>query len=486
MKVLGKHTFGNPPEVEGSADKFVAIHEAVIAPTVNDDNTQGYYVGYKWVDTATDTTYHCEDATTGAAVWSSGGGATDVDAIHDNVAGEIEAITEKADPIASDIVLIEDSADGFNKKQVQLGNLPRRWYPPLLDMGAGVDNGVDTYINGNAGYHKTFPINADSEITFQVPLNINGIDYDGSDLAIKVHSQLFGTTPSGGDNILLEVDYVFVKIGEDADTIAPTTDVNDIDVSTRTNDIIYTDTLASMKGAVGALFLNITMRRNAQGAGSDNYPNSFDIYALELIKGDVVSDYIFKYLLDNNDAQLTPINSPTVISAPAAFDHKGKSYNGVDQYETASNTSDVAVGTGALSVACWFRTTDSSGATDILGNGDGATANAFRFRKGGNDKIQFQINGVSGHDTAGTVVDGSWNHVVFVSDGSGLAWRMYLNGVLDNSGTMPTYNITDSGLLAVGARADTFAAKWLGDIDDIRWYDRAVTLQEIQSIKNNV
>lgn len=48
----------------------------------------------------------------------------DSTAIHDNVASEISTITEKAIPITTDIVIIEDSADGNNKKRIQLGNIP--------------------------------------------------------------------------------------------------------------------------------------------------------------------------------------------------------------------------------------------------------------------------------------------------------------------------------------------------------------------------
>ena len=55
---------------------------------------------------------------------SGGGSGTDADAIHDNVAGEIDAITEKTTPISGDLIIIEDSADSNNKKKVQVGNLP--------------------------------------------------------------------------------------------------------------------------------------------------------------------------------------------------------------------------------------------------------------------------------------------------------------------------------------------------------------------------
>lgn len=52
------------------------------------------------------------------------GVGSDSDAIHDNVSGEIAAVTEKATPVDADLVLIEDSAASNVKKRVQLGNLP--------------------------------------------------------------------------------------------------------------------------------------------------------------------------------------------------------------------------------------------------------------------------------------------------------------------------------------------------------------------------
>lgn len=55
---------------------------------------------------------------------TAGGSGTDEDAIHDNVASEISAVTEKVTPISADLILIEDSAAGNAKKRVQIGNLP--------------------------------------------------------------------------------------------------------------------------------------------------------------------------------------------------------------------------------------------------------------------------------------------------------------------------------------------------------------------------
>lgn len=49
---------------------------------------------------------------------------SDAEAIHDNVAGEIQALAEKSSPANADLLLIEDSAASYAKRKVQIGNLP--------------------------------------------------------------------------------------------------------------------------------------------------------------------------------------------------------------------------------------------------------------------------------------------------------------------------------------------------------------------------
>ncbi len=66
------------------------------------------------------------DAAVTVNITTGGGGTgTDTDAIHVNVAAEINTIALKAAPIDADIVVIEDSADSFNKKKATLSSLAR-------------------------------------------------------------------------------------------------------------------------------------------------------------------------------------------------------------------------------------------------------------------------------------------------------------------------------------------------------------------------
>lgn len=84
---------------------------------------------------------------------NDGVGSSDADAIHDNVAGEINAITEKVTPVSADLLVIEDSAAGNAKKKVQIGNLPTG-----TDSDAIHDNVAGEI---NAVTEKTAPVDAD-------------------------------------------------------------------------------------------------------------------------------------------------------------------------------------------------------------------------------------------------------------------------------------------------------------------------------------
>jgi hypothetical protein len=53
-----------------------------------------------------------------------GASGTDADAIHDNVAAEINAITSKGTPVGADVIVLEDSADSWAKKKATITSLP--------------------------------------------------------------------------------------------------------------------------------------------------------------------------------------------------------------------------------------------------------------------------------------------------------------------------------------------------------------------------
>lgn len=75
-----------------------------------------------------------------------GSAATDGAAIHDNVASEISAITEKTSPVAADMLVIEDSADSNAKKMIQVGNIPKA-PNDYAYLGFGTSAGLSAEVN---------------------------------------------------------------------------------------------------------------------------------------------------------------------------------------------------------------------------------------------------------------------------------------------------------------------------------------------------
>ena len=140
------------------------------------------------------------------------GAGTDADAIHDNEAGEINAIAEKATPVAADLLVIEDSADSNNKKKVQVGNLPG---------GAGTDaDAIHDNVAGeiDAITAKATPVGADqmliedsADSNNKKKITISSLDLPGQD-STALHDNVAGeiaaltdkASPVGADMVVIE------------------------------------------------------------------------------------------------------------------------------------------------------------------------------------------------------------------------------------------------------------------------------------------
>ncbi len=112
------------------------------------------------------------------ADWESVEGDTDPDAVHDNVSGEIAAVTEKTAPVAADLVLLEDSEDSNDKKRAQIGNLVQTVLGARVykDAAQAISNATWTAIEFNqerfdsGGFHD----NATNNTRLTVPAGKGG------------------------------------------------------------------------------------------------------------------------------------------------------------------------------------------------------------------------------------------------------------------------------------------------------------------------
>jgi hypothetical protein len=115
-----------PNNVAGSSTSTaVDFPDATFRVSDNADSTKKMAFEVSGVTTATTRTMTVPDSDITLG--------TDSDAIHDNVAGEIAAISSKGTPVDADYLVIEDSADSNNKKSITIGSLPSE--SPLTTKG---------------------------------------------------------------------------------------------------------------------------------------------------------------------------------------------------------------------------------------------------------------------------------------------------------------------------------------------------------------
>lgn len=87
--------------------------DATTAPTVNNDSTEGYSVGSRWVDVTNGNFYVCRSATEGAAVWKESATANIDSAIELKHAQDTDQYLDKG---GANEVAVADVKDAVNKK----------------------------------------------------------------------------------------------------------------------------------------------------------------------------------------------------------------------------------------------------------------------------------------------------------------------------------------------------------------------------------
>lgn len=143
--------------------------------------------------------------------------------------------------------------------------------------------------------------------------------------------------------------------------------------------------------------------------------------------------------------------------------------------------------TGDMTIAAWVKVTNTSNYRPIVEKATSNKANPYELYigadvEGGNaGKLKF-IRGdgstVVGIWSSTAVPTGSWQFVAVTQVGTAVTF--YLNGKPDGTGTISTSTTDAGGALLVGRRPD--GLNFLGNIDDVWIYSRALSAQEIQDI----
>lgn len=177
------------------------------------------------------------------------------------------------------------------------------------------------------------------------------------------------------------------------------------------------------------------------------------------------------------------------LSIGAAFSQNGLQFDGVNDY--VQTTYSGISGNAPRTVEAWINTTancnPSAGGSqkNITDWGSSPTSSRFTFCILWANAIRLEVagNGLSGSIP---VNDGQWHHVAAVYDPSAANYiKLYVDGVLDVEGTLTVPVNTSSSInMRIGLRVDG-ANHFDGKIDEVRVWNTAKSLSELQANMNN-
>lgn len=154
-----------------------------------------------------------------------------------------------------------------------------------------------------------------------------------------------------------------------------------------------------------------------------------------------------------------------------------------DYLEDSQSSTAHNFGTGPFSTSIWFKTTFAgAGARMINKRAVCVDDNFWEVAVGSGAFIGCVDDGtVSCVSSNATVNDDEWHHGVFTRDG--LSLKVYVDGTLDNTVVANTLaDVSNSTPLKIG---DSVCANdYVGDLDEVRVYNRALSAAEAKRLYN--
>lgn len=156
--------------------------------------------------------------------------------------------------------------------------------------------------------------------------------------------------------------------------------------------------------------------------------------------------------------------------------------DGSDDYVDVGSVTALNL-TGAMSFSCWYRSTSAKSSQAFIAacNSGGSLANYAVTYNFNPNKFEFW-NNASGPviSSTATISDTAWHHFACVRSGSNGSWNLslYIDGALDKTGTSaidPSGGVYSISLGRFGAFGGYYV---LGNLDDLRLYNRVITASE--------
>ena len=277
----------------------------------------------------------------------------------------------------------------------------------------------------------------------------SGTDFDGSIDDVRIYNKA-----------LTQTEIQSIMTGYDTpDTTAPVITVLGTNPATVNAGATYTD--------AGATAL-------------DNIDGAVAVVTTGAVTtADVVTGLTKRIKFDGNDTEVTLAGNASLVTVD------GRTAGSFPADGDYLDLPDVAAtGNAPRSIAFWVKYLGSAqkntSYVNFVFTGTSANSQAFSVVSYGGTH---GVPGIMGYNndfypTTGTAInDDTWHHVAATFDGTTL--KMYVDGALDNS-TTKTFNTQGQNNAAALHVGNTLTLR--GKMDDLRFYDRAITAAEVTTI----
>jgi hypothetical protein len=153
-------------------------------------------------------------------------------------------------------------------------------------------------------------------------------------------------------------------------------------------------------------------------------------------------------------------------------------FDGVDEAISLGNPALLPAGASARSVCGWGKTDSTSGNRWMYSYGTGSNTNAYLWGLSGSSL--YGAGWAADISYASFWTTGAWKYTCFVYTGT--VERLYTGGTLLASNTVALNTIRSSAY--IGRLMASAGDYWDGKIDDVRVYDRALSLVEMEALAN--
>jgi Tfp pilus assembly protein PilV len=174
--------------------------------------------------------------------------------------------------------------------------------------------------------------------------------------------------------------------------------------------------------------------------------------------------------------------SPTWVTSTASMRFDG------GDYITASTTQGLNP-FASTTASAWFKTTSTVASTKILGKTTGCASTGYLIwmdeNAVGDGRVSWWVGDGPWLDSPATSTynDGVWHHVVGTYDG--YTSRLYVDGNLSTSSARGVENPTSAAVFEIGGSTVGCGSGFVGEIDDVRIYQRALSASEVSTLYAN-